>query len=879
MRNCEINNVYVIRNNVRRQEQACVSTTAWGAITSDGLVRVGRYGNFLPVGLANNQAIIASIGQSSRVYISESHTDGNYTVKYYSNAASALRYNAAEQNYTLAGSPQYLSHPITRQPFVFRSHAFSDDGDWFIGVSGQNIIRINLYANQANQCSSASLGDKDAIFTPDISNHGAYAVLAGANFWKLEVMDLDYTSFDLTQQWSDTLPCANRIFTDYEIGGSYPSNPQFSSDGASIAYNIVNQNGTVDEWAIWSSMGNIPIPGSQGVNYLGLGDSFSSGEGDHNNYLPGTDGTVEYSNEKCHISTNSYPARLGRALEGDNFSVACSGAKIKDTIYKGTDKYLGNFSQLPDKVSTETYYTWRLNTLESKTPGRIPQIDFVGTYLPRAVTLSIGGNDVQFGDMLMKCLVNENDCGTIDDRSKANALISQQYNQLREAYSTMARKSPGTEFFVVGYPLLFSEHSDRCGWNVHLSGGERRFINESTRYLNDVIAAAAYSTRVHYVDIENIFGESALCGSNNTKAMNGLASGGEYGYWLLHFGQESFHPTAYGHQLIAESITRQYGKLTSYRDPLCPIIYISGSCQPYSRSTQPTPPSYFRTGSTSTTRLYGTSPLTRKIPRYTTNNSYDIWLDNELFAPSSLNYLRVYSKPRDLGVFQANEEGKLSGSFNLPNDLESGYHTLVLDGTSPDGQPIRYEQVIYVDNPLRPLPDNACGGLIRVSGVDQDNDNVDDACDGIIESDNPQTIYSPYDRTQYSEQSLTPDDTRSTPPQQAPHSSSPRNNTSIYTQSAGGSRYVTIDDMLQAERQHSPISSNQSSPVVPGSNFNTNTTSPVSDSPYSSRNASNITTDHHHDKSFLNIKVISLFIIVTIIGLAIIYRLRTTKSA
>ena len=56
------------------------------------------------------------------------------------------------------------------------------------------------------------------------------------------------------------------------------------------------------------------------------------------------------------------------------------------------------------------------------------------------------------------------------------------------------------------------------------------------------------------------------------------------------------------------------------------------------------------------------------------------------FAPDSEVEVWVYSTPSQLGVITANADGKVSGTFALPEGLEVGDHRVVLSGENPNGE-------------------------------------------------------------------------------------------------------------------------------------------------------------------------------------------------
>ena len=97
----------------------------------------------------------------------------------------------------------------------------------------------------------------------------------------------------------------------------------------------------------------IPPGAGAAVPYAALGDSYSSGVG-AGAYLGGSD---------CRRSANAYPARVASRLGARLTFAACSGARVSDVVGQ-----LG-------RVGAETRY----------------------------VTVSAGGNDAGFADVLLEC--------------------------------------------------------------------------------------------------------------------------------------------------------------------------------------------------------------------------------------------------------------------------------------------------------------------------------------------------------------------------------------------------------------------------------------------------------------------------------------------
>ena len=122
--------------------------------------------------------------------------------------------------------------------------------------------------------------------------------------------------------------------------------------------------------------------------YVAMGDSFASGEGaEDNQFLAGTVGPTGIRNETtgCHRSTTSWGQLVNNALidkgriDPEDFAfVACSGATISD-IYGANITYKSKIGE-----------------------NEAPQIDAISgsTIL---TTLSIGGNDASFADIMAAC--------------------------------------------------------------------------------------------------------------------------------------------------------------------------------------------------------------------------------------------------------------------------------------------------------------------------------------------------------------------------------------------------------------------------------------------------------------------------------------------
>ena len=182
-------------------------------------------------------------------------------------------------------------------------------------------------------------------------------------------------------------------------------------------------------------------------SYVALGDSYSSGTGTRS-YL--SDGT------SCQRSVYAYPSLLAaQKAYALNFR-ACSGATI------------------PDVTNTQ------LGALGSAT---------------RYVTLSVGGNDAGFADVLTECATPwwAGDCdGAID---AAQAFINGQLpGRLATLYSSVRSRATTAKVVIVGYPRIFN--GEDCNAGTWFSPAEEARLNQTADLLNSKLSAAGERPRV-----------------------------------------------------------------------------------------------------------------------------------------------------------------------------------------------------------------------------------------------------------------------------------------------------------------------------------------------------------------------------------------------
>ena len=183
-------------------------------------------------------------------------------------------------------------------------------------------------------------------------------------------------------------------------------------------------------------------PAQAANSYVALGDSYSSGTGTRT-YI--NDGTT------CQRSVYAYPSLIsaskGLAL---NFR-ACSGARVADV--------------------TNT----QLSALTTATTQ---------------VSISVGGNDAGFADVLTECAQPGwmSDCnGAIDGAQ--NLINTSIPSRLSTLYASIKAKAPNAKVVVVGYPRIFQ--GEDCNAFTWFSPAEETRLNQTADLLNSKTSAQA----------------------------------------------------------------------------------------------------------------------------------------------------------------------------------------------------------------------------------------------------------------------------------------------------------------------------------------------------------------------------------------------------
>lgn len=220
----------------------------------------------------------------------------------------------------------------------------------------------------------------------------------------------------------------------------------------------------------------------QATNYVALGDSYSSGLG------AGSYG----SSGSCKRSANAYPQLWANAHAGTQFTfVACSGSRTGDVL-----------SQANSITSSATL-----------------------------VTVSVGGNDAGFVDVITTCTLND-DQTCINRVNTAKAYANNTLPPLLDkVYAAIKQKAPKARLIVLGYPRFYTVPGS-C--NVGLSDTKRSAINSGADTLAGVTGNRAGAAGATFVDVRGNFSGHNICSGDSW--LNSLT-------WPV---DESYHPKASG---------------------------------------------------------------------------------------------------------------------------------------------------------------------------------------------------------------------------------------------------------------------------------------------------------------------------------------------
>lgn len=249
--------------------------------------------------------------------------------------------------------------------------------------------------------------------------------------------------------------------------------------------------------------------------YVALGDSYAAGTG-----LPGQ------TDAQCGRSAGSYPSWIAETYKPAVFKdVTCSGATTR--------------------------------SLWNKQGPAAPQVDAL-TEDTDLVTVTLGGNDLGFSDVLTTCVLaglTTREGTPCRDRLAAggkdlDADFARLSTRVPDMLTDIERRSPRARVVVVGYPNLFPADGSACGSSVPLAKGDMTWLNQATNRLNLLLETAAHLKQAEFVGTSSVFRGRDMCQSSSRRWIDPL----------LPQTPGSAHPNSVGHLMTAFEVYGRLGK-------------------------------------------------------------------------------------------------------------------------------------------------------------------------------------------------------------------------------------------------------------------------------------------------------------------------------
>ncbi|WP_343975720.1 SGNH/GDSL hydrolase family protein [Pseudonocardia aurantiaca] len=207
-------------------------------------------------------------------------------------------------------------------------------------------------------------------------------------------------------------------------------------------------------------------------SYVALGDSYAAGP-----LIPLQTGIPA----GCLRSTRNYPSVVAQSLGVPDFrDVSCSAA---------TTEHLSGPQSVPLGVSPPQF-----EALASDT---------------ELVTLTIGGNDIGFGEIINECATRSplqptgaacRDFYHPGGRDELAERIAAAAPDIDAALATIRDRAPAAHVLLVGYPAILPDTGPGCFPVVPFSPGDVAYLRGVEKQLNAMLADRAAAAGMDYVD-------------------------------------------------------------------------------------------------------------------------------------------------------------------------------------------------------------------------------------------------------------------------------------------------------------------------------------------------------------------------------------------
>jgi hypothetical protein len=410
---------------------------------------------------------------------------------------------------------------------------------------------------------------------------------SGANGWhRIKVALPDHRAWTLQADYVINLGdgrTRHRVINQAVKTNTWVDLGVFNLSGqASVTLSTVTLDGIGEDSIAFDAVAFIPTTAPT-AQYVAMGDSYSSGEGVEPYDVNSDHKRDDNARNACHRSAYAYPRLVTRpgattpiareAAEGRaSFGfIACSGA-LTTSITRDA------VNSPPTATDAAGHTDWgsvhyRFGELTQVDTGWLDEETTL-------VTVSVGGNDARFGDVLAGCiLVNPAEgCHAPNHRLTRESnevvdpialrdfesalIVAHLPIKLKAAYRAIHAKAPNAKIVVMGYPQLFPDRGTPIGCGV-VTRTTQRFLNNLSGMLSRSIARSiadlyAEGMDIIYVDPTDTWrggvGDSShfACPTGSAGSWTNLViNWSETGSGRNVPGAGSFHPTQAGQAALA----------------------------------------------------------------------------------------------------------------------------------------------------------------------------------------------------------------------------------------------------------------------------------------------------------------------------------------
>ena len=238
-----------------------------------------------------------------------------------------------------------------------------------------------------------------------------------------------------------------------------------------------------------------------GDRYVALGSSIASGFG------------ISVQSTPCGRSSRSYARLVAERYQLELTDVSCGAAFIRNVVDTPQDA-TNNPAQLT-AVTPET----------------------------KLITVSVGGNDIIYTGTALVCGDPTTVCTAPPDLA---ASVAATRDALEHMFERIKAAAPSATVVLVTYPREVGDNNCPA---LSFTDAEADLIRSMGRQLENVFVTVAEQADVVLVDPYAASGDHTACAPTSQRWMAGLVPDDGFGY----------HPTAIGHEVMADMVTDELG--------------------------------------------------------------------------------------------------------------------------------------------------------------------------------------------------------------------------------------------------------------------------------------------------------------------------------